>query len=625
MVLADPKPVKSLPQANATGSKRRKKKTRKEKQEEEEARRQRLLQQFNDSKPDQQLPSGVTVEYVEQSGPDVSDTEFSDYSAVFANFESNAVKSFGIDEEADGDIEEDIAPGTLQSDTIRRGGDTTVETRPDDDMSSNNSDAESMASGSDEGNNNRNTGMSRKQKKRIRMSVAELKQIAPRPEVVEWTDTSAHDPELLVSLKAAPNTVPVPIHWSQKKKYLQYKRGMEKPPFELPDFIKATGIMEMRDAAKEKEDEKQSKSVGRERMRPKMNKLTLDYQRLHDAFFRFQEPPKNMTGHGDLFYEGRESDVTYSYTPGILSDALKNALNIPPLAPPPWLINMQRFGPPPSYSTMDIPGLNKPIPSGAQWGYHPGGWGRPPVDEFGRPLYGDVFAAGADGAQTQQIPSTQDTEPKKYWGDFEVFESSDEEDEDEIAEESEPEEEPVSSVSKEADVHAADRAELAELTDEQIRSGLASIPSGLETPSAIQLRKHAADVTTEANRSLYTVLPEKETAQLEGIMGSQFTYDMGKALDPSKKKSNAGGKKSRNSTDTGVDIALDASELEGLDQDALKEKYEAAAEAQVVNQTGGQEDLSDMVAEHAATQVRKRKPPAASSTAPKKKAKDFKF
>jgi splicing factor 3B subunit 2 len=40
---------------------------------------------------------------------------------------------------------------------------------------------------------------------------------------------------------------------------------------------------------------------------------------------------------------------------------------------------------------MRIPGLNAPIPEGAQWGYHPGGWGKPPVDEFNRPLYGDVF------------------------------------------------------------------------------------------------------------------------------------------------------------------------------------------------------------------------------------------
>ncbi|ORX74864.1 DUF382-domain-containing protein, partial [Linderina pennispora] len=227
---------------------------------------------------------------------------------------------------------------------------------------------------------------SRRQRKRNRMSVAELKQAAARPEVVEWTDISARDPHLLVALKALRNTVPVPVHWAQKKKYLQYKRGMEKPPFELPDFIKATGIMEMRDAAKEKEDEKTAGARARERIQPKMHKLTLDYQRLHDAFFRFQTPPKNMTGHGDLFYEGKESDTSYSFTPGTLSDGLRQALNVPPLAPPPWLINMQRFGPPPSYPNLVIPGLNAPIPQGAQWGYHPGGWGRPPVDEFGRPL-----------------------------------------------------------------------------------------------------------------------------------------------------------------------------------------------------------------------------------------------
>ena len=36
------------------------------------------------------------------------------------------------------------------------------------------------------------------------------------------------------------NTVPVPRHWSYKRKYLQGKRGIEKPPFDLPDFIKVS-------------------------------------------------------------------------------------------------------------------------------------------------------------------------------------------------------------------------------------------------------------------------------------------------------------------------------------------------------------------------------------------------
>lgn len=96
------------------------------------------------------------------------------------------------------------------------------------------------------------------------------------------------------------------------------------------------------------------------------------------------------------YYEGKEFETKLkAKKPGQLSEELKAALNMPPLAPPPWLINMQRYGPPPSYPQLKIPGLNAPIPEGAQWGYHPGGWGKPPVDEYGRPLYGDVFGTMA--------------------------------------------------------------------------------------------------------------------------------------------------------------------------------------------------------------------------------------
>lgn len=55
------------------------------------------------------------------------------------------------------------------------------------------------------------------------------------------------------------------------------------------------------------------------------------------------------------------------------------------------LLFSNRYGPPPSYPHLKIPGLNAPIPDSCSFGYHAGGWGKPPVDEFGRPLYGDVF------------------------------------------------------------------------------------------------------------------------------------------------------------------------------------------------------------------------------------------
>ncbi|PPD82196.1 hypothetical protein GOBAR_DD20868 [Gossypium barbadense] len=244
-------------------------------------------------------------------------------------------------------------------------------------------------------------GLSNKKKKlQRRMKIAELKQICSRPDVVEVWDATAADPKLLVFLKAYRNTVPVPRHWSQKRKYLQGKRGIEKQPFQLPDFIAATGIEKIRQAYIEKEDSKKLKQKQRERMQPKMGKMDIDYQVLHDAFFKYQTKPK-LTTHGDLYYEGKEFEVKLrEMKPGSLSHELKEALGMPEGAPPPWLINMQRYGPPPSYPHLKIPGLNAPIPPGASFGYHPGGWGKPPVDEYGRPLYGDVF-----GVHQQEQPN----------------------------------------------------------------------------------------------------------------------------------------------------------------------------------------------------------------------------
>ena len=40
----------------------------------------------------------------------------------------------------------------------------------------------------------------------------------------------------------------------------------------------------------------------------KMGKIDIDYQVLHDAFFKFQTKPK-MTGMGELYYEGKEYEM----------------------------------------------------------------------------------------------------------------------------------------------------------------------------------------------------------------------------------------------------------------------------------------------------------------------------
>merc|ERR1719319_1898816 len=169
----------------------------------------------------------------------------------------------------------------------------------------------------------------RKLKKLNRLSVAELKQLVSRPDVVEMHDVTARDPRLLVHLKSTRNTVPVPRHWCFKRKYLQGKRGIEKPPFDLPEFIKKTGIMEMREALQEKEEAKGMKSKQREKVRPKLGKIDIDYQKLHDAFFKWQTKPK-MTMHGDLYYEGKEFEIRLKEKkPGDLTDDLRTALGMP--------------------------------------------------------------------------------------------------------------------------------------------------------------------------------------------------------------------------------------------------------------------------------------------------------
>lgn len=75
-------------------------------------------------------------------------------------------------------------------------------------------------------------------------------------------------------------------------------------------------------------------------MQPKMGKIDIDYQTLHDAFFKKQNRPK-MTNHGDVYFEGKEYEIRMKdFKPGKLSPGLRAALGIQENTPPPWLINM---------------------------------------------------------------------------------------------------------------------------------------------------------------------------------------------------------------------------------------------------------------------------------------------
>ncbi|BDD57939.1 hypothetical protein MPDQ_004132 [Monascus purpureus] len=437
----------------------------------------------------------------------------------------------------------------------------------------------------------------KKRKEMNKLSVAELKAMVRKPEIVEWTDTSAPDPRLLVHIKARRNVVPVPSHWSLKREYLSSKRGVEKAPFALPKFIQDTGIAEMRDAVLEKQEQATLKQKQRERVQPKMGRLDIDYQKLYEAFFRFQTKPE-LTRYGEVYYEGKEYETNLKHLrPGELSETLKEALNMPPGAPPPWLINQQRYGPPPSYPALKIPGLNAPPPPGAMWGYHPGGYGKPPVDEHNRPLYGgDIFGV----LQTQKNVQQGEPVERDLWGELQSPEESDEESEEEDEDE--------------------------DIDDESMEAGIQT-PSGLETPSGISsavpsefataesvaagefdVRKHLQGTETEESpqpRSAYRIISEKQT-RIHGFFGGDRVYDLNMSSGSIPTLGDERNRKRRNPGDVDVSVNPDALQAEnGISRENLENLYHSQSQQERYPNWGFQEDLSDMIARESRKRFKK--------------------
>jgi splicing factor 3B subunit 2 len=429
--------------------------------------------------------------------------------------------------------------------------------------------------------------LSKKARKAMnKMSIAQLKALVKKPELVEWNDVDSSDPRLLVSIKAAKNVVPVPNHWSLKREYLSSKRGIEKAPFALPKFIQETGISEMRDAVLEKQADMTLKQKQRERVSGKMGKLDIDYGKLYDAFFRRQTKPE-MTRYGEVYYEGKEYETNLRHLrPGELSDELKDALSMTPGGPPPWLINQQRFGLPPSYPNLKVPGVNAPLPPGASWGYQPGQYGKPPTDDSGRPLFGGDFH-GMNELQNQPQP-TQLGEPveRAIWGELRKEGESDDESEEEEEED------------EEGDEDAEEDASGIQ-TSMTAASAYPSEIGGTESIGGeFTLRKQRKGIETEeprgAPRSAYQVLPEKNISA-SGFFGGEHAYD----LDAARKEQFGDNRRKRKAGDVDVSVDVDAlGDGERLDKEALRAQYEAQkkAETHANWQAIDQDDLSEMIA-----------------------------
>lgn len=303
-----------------------------------------------------------------------------------------------------------------------------------------------------------------------------------------------------------------------------HQRGFEKPPFKLPDFITRTGITEIRDTVADDEANMSARQKNRARVAPKMGAIDVDYRTLHDAFFKYQTKPSNLSRFGEIYYEGKELEVNMDIRPGgSLSETLREALGMTAeTSPPPWLINMQRYGPPPSYPELKIPGLNTPLPSPeCQYGYHPGGWGKPPVDAYGRPLYGgNPFdppgsSASKESKDMTMVTSDGKTVTKAEWGALPTGDLAGEESEEE--EESSGEEMEEESSEEEG--------------EEEVVEGVQSVlpPPPISSTAPEDLRKQTGEETpliAQPPKQLYQVIEQKQaTDQSSGaVFASEVAY-----------------------------------------------------------------------------------------------------
>ena len=409
----------------------------------------------------------------------------------------------------------------------------------------------------------------------------------------------------LVAIKANRNVVPVPGHWTVKREFLSTKRGIEKAPFALPKFILDTGIADSRDADLEKQKNMSLKQKQRERVQGKLGKLDIDYQKMHDAFFKFQTKPM-LTRFGEVYYEGKEYEINLKHLrPGRMSEELKDALGMVPNGPPPWLLNMQRHGPPPSYPGMKIPGLNAQIPGGASWGYQQGGWGKPPVDETNNLMYD--MNAPTEAAKTPEPEKAK--EPKvdtALWGEIEAPQEKPEEFEDEDDSEEEDEDEEGEDEDEEME---GDMPPGAGARGESVPSSGAATPEAGDAWVARPQHRNGRPVSAapdedepEGRRSLYTVVQETAADSGVGFLGSSKRYNV-KGAEKSFNAPVLGQEDTRSKRRTGdVDVSVDIDSLQDSDKISKREvrrQFEEAAETKKAKNPWADMDmdLDDMISE----------------------------
>jgi hypothetical protein len=240
-------------------------------------------------------------------------------------------------------------------------------------------------------------------------NAAKLKLVVARPDLVETHDCNAPDPVTLLAMKAYRNTVPVPKHWCQKRRYLSRKVGQDRvSKYNLPNDVISAGVPRIRLHYVNRS----KSSFSMQNIKGGGDKPLVEYDKLMDCFIQ-PNIRYRLTSFGEMYYEGKEYEIRCKDArPGILSSTLRKALGMPSEDyPPPWLNNMQAHGPPPSYPSLKLMGVNAPIPKGASWGFGAGQWGKPPLDGMNKGRFGgDLFA--------QHGTDVEDPSLRVLWGEL---------------------------------------------------------------------------------------------------------------------------------------------------------------------------------------------------------------
>ncbi|CAL6095900.1 Conserved_hypothetical protein [Hexamita inflata] len=169
------------------------------------------------------------------------------------------------------------------------------------------------------------------------VKLIDLKLSSNKPELVQYDDVNAPDPEFLAFLREQPNTVDIPRHWRvQKGSFLSQKlskgsfRHLKNLEFRIPkQYMKAA--LERKNAL-DKIQEQTFQQLARNEI--KVNQQETLYEVREEEYADNNE----YLPFGQVFYQGRLTELKFKYdfTKGELSDRLKHAIQYKEGEDAPW-------------------------------------------------------------------------------------------------------------------------------------------------------------------------------------------------------------------------------------------------------------------------------------------------